>query len=796
MTKLIIRIIIFIIFLLPSLSWAGTYYVSPTGEATWANCEDAAGTPGPKAGTAACAYSTANANVTAGHTVKLRGGTYTLGVSLVEANMGISPQASGSSGSKITYEAYTGETPVITSTGDSGFIGLYIVSRDYIKVDGITFRDVKGWGGITDGNYNEIVNCIFETSEGNEARGGGLSVSGDSTHNWLHNNIFRKIISASGACLEAVDLLRLGPASWAKGSVVPLTRNNTVENNLFYHAAHGTITTTSSYDVIRNNISHNEPWLTGCTTGDAASGKMFTYDTSSSSVAIGTGDKTFTVSAGKTYGTGSPIGIIRTSDHTKVMSGVVKSYSGTTLVATISYTVGSGTFDDWTMSQGNFPQYETAAYDGKFGHRNIQLGDDFGRLGVFILLEGNRIGYGGNNPGNGGPSNLDLAAPKVIVRYNSMYGGMSDGIMMKYSSADLTTQITSSTSLEIGTGEKTFTIPTGLHLTAGQTFRAWSISDKTKVMSGSVTSYTSETGSLVTNVTDTNGSGTFNDWQIFWNGASGGVNCRIYNNTIYRNGAGIDWRAYGNINTSYHGLGIAQTNGAGTGSVGNVIKNSIVYDNKEGGICEATLYDGDFTTTKCSAENWDTIDAKNLISGSGDASPTDPSFISTTMTDPLSQNLFSAQEGYAATPLPNLNLQSSSPAINAGTHLTTVHADDTSSGTTLILTDSLYFQAGSAAATTPTGSSLSNVQGDWILVGATVATAQATQITDITTHSSTKGTLTISPAIIREDGDKVWLYKKSDGVQVLYGSAPDYGAYEYEETGNVRGATISGATIQ
>jgi len=125
---------------------------------------------------------------------------------------------------------------------------------------------------------------------------------------------------------------------------------------------------------------------------------------------------------------------------------------------------------------------------------------------------------------------------------------------------------------------------------------------------------------------------------------------------------------------------------------------------------------------------------------------------------------------------PNLALQSGSPAINGGVALTTVHSDDTGSGTSLVLADALYFQAGSAAATAPMGSSLSNVQGDWIAVG---TVGNVTQITDINYSTNTA---TISPAITRSDGDSVWLYKKSDGVQVLYGSAPDYGAYEYNPT--------------
>jgi len=43
-------------------------------------------------------------------------------------------------------------------------------------------------------------------------------------------------------------------------------------------------------------------------------------------------------------------------------------------------------------------------------------------------------------------------------------------------------------------------------------------------------------------------------------------------------------------------------------------------------------------------------------------------------------------------------------------------------------------------------------------------------------------TITLANAISRSDGNSVWLYKKSDGVRVLYGSAPDAGAYEFLQT--------------
>jgi len=98
--------------------------------------------------------------------------------------------------------------------------------------------------------------------------------------------------------------------------------------------------------------------------------------------------------------------------------------------------------------------------------------------------------------------------------------------------------------------------------------------------------------------------------------------------------------------------------------------------------------------------------------------------------------------------------------------LTTVAATDPGSGTTLVVADSLFFQDGSYA---PPGT----VQADWIAVGTVTNTVQISSIN----HST--NTITLANSISRKSGDSVWLFKKSDGVRVLYGSAPDAGAYEY-----------------
>lgn len=77
-----------------------------------------------------------------------------------------------------------------------------------------------------------------------------------------------------------------------------------------------------------------------------------TTDTSVTSNAIGTGAKTFTVSAGKSFQPGMYLVIADTAaPSTNSMYGQVTSYSGTSLVMNILSALGSGTKTAWTISQ-------------------------------------------------------------------------------------------------------------------------------------------------------------------------------------------------------------------------------------------------------------------------------------------------------------------------------------------------------------------------------------------------------------------------------------------------------------
>jgi len=70
---------------------------------------------------------------------------------------------------------------------------------------------------------------------------------------------------------------------------------------------------------------------------------------STTSLAIGTGSKVFTVLADLALSAGQFILIASDADTTDYMWGQIASYSGTTLTVTVSAVGGSGTLADWTM---------------------------------------------------------------------------------------------------------------------------------------------------------------------------------------------------------------------------------------------------------------------------------------------------------------------------------------------------------------------------------------------------------------------------------------------------------------
>lgn len=136
------------------------------------------------------------------------------------------------------------------------------------------------------------------------------------------------------------------------------------------------------------------------TTVDGANGVVNSItgtQTSSSSVAIGTGSKTFTVASGLSYSAGQPIRV--QYDASNYMDGRVTSYSSTSLVVDVRKTLGSGTYSSWSIDYmyagggGGQVNVSTVGKGGSGGGGNGGNNAN-GEAGV--------ANFGGGSGGNGG----------------------------------------------------------------------------------------------------------------------------------------------------------------------------------------------------------------------------------------------------------------------------------------------------------------------------------------------------------------------------------------------------------
>ncbi len=222
------------------------YWASPSGRARWANARSQA----PLWGTACCSLATANANAAAGDTVYLRGGTY---------RQTLAPAHSGTSGSPIIFRAYAGEVPAFTVDESGGRWAVKLQGRSHVKVDGITSVNSGAFFFIGYGSsYNEITNCTFDRSSADYQLGfithwdSAHSAKAGSHHNWLHHNTFSRYGAIDHAAGQDLGTIRISD------NFDDTTSHNTFEDNVFFYGGHDCIDVGGQYNVIRNNVFHNE----------------------------------------------------------------------------------------------------------------------------------------------------------------------------------------------------------------------------------------------------------------------------------------------------------------------------------------------------------------------------------------------------------------------------------------------------------------------------------------------------------------------------------------------------------
>ncbi len=223
-----------------------TYWVSPSGTATWTRARSQS----PLSGAACSSLATANANAAAGDTVYLRAGTYA---------QSLNPAHSGTSGSPLVFQAYAGEAPTFTVNEAGGRWAVKLQGRQYVKVDGIKSTNSGAFFFIGYGScFNEITNCTFDRSSADYQLGyitdwsssrSGKAVTRD---NWLHHNTFSRYGSIDYAAGQDLGTIRIS------ANYDDTTSHNTFEDNVFFYGGHDCVDIGGSFNVFRNNVFHNE----------------------------------------------------------------------------------------------------------------------------------------------------------------------------------------------------------------------------------------------------------------------------------------------------------------------------------------------------------------------------------------------------------------------------------------------------------------------------------------------------------------------------------------------------------
>ena len=155
----------------------------------------------------------------------------------------------------------------------------------------------------------------------------------------------------------------------------------------------------------------------------------------------------------------------------------------------------------------------------------------------------------------------------------------------------------------------------------------------------------------------------------------------------------------------------------------------------------------------------DMDDAVNTIANNFLAASGNPLFVNTDVTDPTSLTA------------PDLSLQAGSPCINAGTNLT-LAVGSGSGSSTLTAANARFFQDGKWGATMARGVTLFP---DWIAIG---TVGNVVQISSINYDTNT---ITLASPMTWNDNSRIWLFKNSRGEKVLYGTAPNIGAHEFDQ---------------
>ncbi|MGA7138850.1 MAG: hypothetical protein WBZ14_14330 [Terriglobales bacterium] len=286
----------------------------------------------------------------------------------------LKPVNSGSgSSNRITYIAYSGDAPSvpIISAGNPGFWIGNGNTITYFRMSGFTFNNTTTLIGRVDSgsSYNEIDNNNFNNTDGGAGLPYQINISGAATQQWTTNN-----------WVHGNTFTMSGQADGTGGKGCTDGGGDMLLLGVDYGTYAGNTVNNDNNNTIENNVFNYSP-----------------HDDIDN------------------YGL---YNVIRSNMfHNEPWSSGCADNPTT------------GSYNSYTYSGSN-PNF--GSYNGSYGHRNLQLSEDYNRTATYVLFEGNRSGFAGVNQANDGADDLSLAAPQNIIRYNFFYAGMNPGILLKY----------------------------------------------------------------------------------------------------------------------------------------------------------------------------------------------------------------------------------------------------------------------------------------------------------------------------------------------------------------------------
>ena len=304
-----------------------------------------------------------------------------------------------------------------------------------------------------------------------------------------------------------LGLANITSSSTAIPTTFPVTKTFTVPSGLNYAAntrvrfiAAGSSAwlegVVQSYSVTSMSVTVDRASGSGSFSSWLLAGEI--TPSSSTSLSVGSGYKTFTVKAGLPYAGGNRVRF-STGNGATYMEGTVLSYSGTSMAVSVDTTAGSGTYSNWQLSSaGSALNAIAPAIGAQIFSVPANLAYSIGQRVRFIAsggtawMEGVLQAYSGTSM-------------TVVVDQISGSGSYANWQL----SADVIP--TSATSLSVGLGSKTFTTATGLPYVVGSRVRV-SSNGGASYMEGAVTSYSGT--SMIVAVDIAIGSGTYTNWQL------------------------------------------------------------------------------------------------------------------------------------------------------------------------------------------------------------------------------------------------------------------------------------------